>query len=329
MYTDYSMSNTTVYYIIVTYNNKDLVDECINSLHSQTYKTTRIVLVDNGSSDGTVEYVTKNYPDIHLIDAGENLGFAKANNIGIDYAKNDSACGYISLINSDATIDNKWTETLVTFADQQKHSACFQTPTLDYYDHSVLDSRGITVDRYGRPTQLGYREKYKRKTSHVVFGVNAAACLISVDFLKSQPFSDYFDEDMWMYIEDVDLAARSTMLGWKNWCVDGAFAYHMGSASSSKNPGFSIFYIYRNNLSMLVKNFPLGILLQTFVGAIVTDIMTLLKLVKHKDKVALKALIKGRSESIKSISIYIKKRKKITSARSISHRDLITLMDAK
>lgn len=322
-------ANKVVYFIVVTYNNKDLVDVCIESLDAQTYPNKHIVVVDNGSSDGTADYISQNYPHVHLIDAKENLGFAKANNIGIGYAKKDDSCGYVALINSDATIDKNWTETLVSFGDQKPKSACFQTPTLDYYDHSLLDSRGIKVDRLGRAVQLGYREKYQQRPNHVVFGVNAAACLIRIDFLTSQSFHDYFDEDMWMYLEDVDLAARSTMMGWKNWYVNGAFAYHMGSASSGKNPGFSVFFVYRNNLSMLVKNFPVIVLVNALIGIVITDLSTILRLARHKNVIALKAILKGRFVSIKTLPIYLKKRRSVLQNKKISLRELKLLMNAK
>lgn len=318
-----------VYFVVVTYNNKDLIDECLTSIKNQDYKNIEIVLVDNGSADGTYDYVTKNHPYVRAVNTGSNLGFATANNLGITQALEDENCGYVALLNSDATLDKNWTSVLISFAEQHEKGACFQTPTLDYYDHKILDSRGIKVDRQGRAIQLGHRETYQETENHVVFGVNAAACMLSARFLKSQGFGkQYFDEDMWMYLEDVDLAARSTITGWKNWYVNGAFAYHMGSASSGKNPGFSIFYSYRNNLSMLLKNMPFRILVGAIFGAIGTDIVTLFKLLRGRNKVAIKAILKGRYKSILVAPVFLKKRRIVRASSSISNRDLLTLMDA-
>lgn len=321
--------NLKVYFVIVTYNNKDLVDECLSSIYNQDFENIEVVLVDNGSTDDTFEYVQKNHPKVHAINSGSNLGFAAANNLGIIHALKDRQCSYVALLNSDATLEKNWTKVLVNFAEGHENGACYQTPTLDYFDHTILDSRGIKVDRQGRAIQLGHREKYHKIENHVVFGVNAAACMINVRFLKSQGFDkQYFDEDMWMYLEDVDLAARSTITGWKNWYVNGSFAYHMGSASSGKNPGFSIYYSYRNNLSMLIKNMPFTVLVVAIFGAIVTDAMTLYNLLRARNKVAIKAIIKGRLKSILVSPTYIKKRRIVRASSKISKANLRNLMDA-
>lgn len=319
------------YFIIVCYNNQTLIDGCIASIRNQTSKKYDIIFVDNGSSDKSVSHVKNKYPDITLIDNKKNLGFAIGNNIGIKSAMEHDDCRYVALLNTDATLDKNWLKTLVEFADQHPDGASFQTPTLDYYDHSILDSRGLTIDHKGRAVQLGYRSSYVPRKSHQVFGVNAAAALYSADFLKVQPYGeDYFDSDMWMYLEDVDIAARANIMGWKNWYVDGSFSYHMGSASSSKNPGFSVFMCYRNNSALIIKNLPFIFILKIIPGAIFTDFQTIIELLKHKNYRTIVSILKGRLWGVFRITTFVKKRRNLVSQNTtkIAKNSLWKLMQA-
>ncbi len=314
-----------VSFIVLGWNNKDLLPECFNSIQTQTYKNFQIIYVDNGSSDSSLEFVRSNYPSVIAVDATKNTGFAIGNNIGIAKAFEDADCRYVALVNTDATLAKDWLETLTAFAAQHEHCGSLQTPTFDYYDHAVLDSYGITVDHYGRAMQLGYRSTGPLPATQKVFGTNAAAALFTRDFLKSQPFGDdYFDSDLWMYLEDVDLAARATIMGWDNWYVDQSAAYHMGSASSSKNPGFSVYMIYRNNFPMIIKNFPVTIILKVLPGLLATDLKTIFNLFRGRNKRALIALLKGRIHGLKFIPLMVKKRKMLKHA--IGNKALWELM---
>jgi GT2 family glycosyltransferase len=313
--------------VVLGWNNVDIIDECLKSIQAQTYKNCSIIYVDNGSEDGSVEYVRKNYPKIIVVDTGKNNGFAIGNNIGMKKALENKDCKYVGLLNTDATIAKDWLETLIAFGLDHPKAGSMQTPTYDYYDHRILDSYGIVVDHYGRAMQVGYRSERKAPSTRIMFGTNAAASLFSRSFLESQPFGDdYLDSDLWMYLEDVDIAARATLTGWNNWFVNKSSAYHMGSASSNKRPGFSVFRIYRNNFPMIYKNFPLSILLRMIPGLILTDCRTIIELIRGRNKVALKAMLRGRVDGFALIPVMYKKRKIMLTHKTISNHDLWQLM---
>jgi GT2 family glycosyltransferase len=164
--------------------------------------------------------------------------------------------------------------------------------------------------------------------SRQVFGVNFAAAILTRSFLEAQPFSDFLDEDIWMYLDDIDFAARVNVMGWKSWLVPGAQAYHMGSASSSKNPGFSVFMSYRNNFYTLVKNFPLIIVLGVLPGALITDIRTLLQLVRHRNYSVAKAIVRARLVSLTHFGVFLTKKRTLAKYRKLSTRDLWKAMTA-
>jgi GT2 family glycosyltransferase len=299
-----------VSFIIVCWNNQDLLKECFESIYKQSYKHFDIIMVDNGSSDNSVAFTKEHFPLVRIIEAGENLRFAVGNNRGIELAFQNPDCQYVALVNTDARIDPDWLECLVGFATKHPKTASLQTPTVDYYDHSFLDSRGLVLDHQGRAMQLGYRDKKPELRTRKLFGVNAAAAVYSRDFLEAQPFgTDYFDSEMNMYLEDVDLAARAVIMGWDNWLVNKSCAYHMGSATSGKNPGFSVFMVYRNNAYLILKNMPLSIIVRILPGLVATDLQSIYRLFRGKNYIAIKSIVRGRSQSLLHFMPFLAKRK--------------------
>lgn len=317
-----------VAFIIVGWNNKDLLEDCIGSADQQNYKHVSVYYVDNGSKDDSVEYVKKNFPHVIIVEPGYNTGFAKGNNIGIKEALKDPEVGYIALLNSDARVSSEWTAKLVEFCSQKPRAALLQGTTFDYYDHRVIDSTHIYISHNGQGTQGNWRHYYQRELGpRKVFGPNAAACMITRAFIEAQPFGEeLFDETMFMYLEDVDLATRATIMGWDNYLVPGASAYHMGSASSGKNPGFSLYMTFRNNSALLYKNLPAKMLIKMIPDIIRGDIDTLRELRRTNRQAAAKKVLKGRIVGLFRLPLFILKRRKMSRARTIPSQYLWNLM---
>jgi GT2 family glycosyltransferase len=313
--------------VIVCWNNQDLLEECYASIYAQTYTNWEVILVDNGSKDGSVEYTKKHHPKVRLIETGANLGFAVANNIGIKDAFKDPECKYIMLLNTDARVREDWLEKIVAFAEDHPKGFSYQSPTLDYYNHDVLDSCGILIDQQALATQMGYRQTNVKLKTMQVFGVNAAACLYSRAFLDAQPFGDdYFDHDFFMYLEDVDIATRAVMMGWESWFVNESEAYHMGSASSGKNPGFSMYMTYKNNALVLTKNLPARIIIKVLPGLLRAELHRLRGFAREGKYSLIKVIIKGRFESIALIPEMLRKRKQLKKYWAISEAKLWAMM---
>ncbi len=316
-----------VCFVILCWNNQDLLQECLESIAAQTYKNHRTIVVDNGSSDGSVAYLKKNYPEVAIVETGQNLGFAKGNNIGIREALKDEAVKYLALVNTDARLDKDWLKRIVEFAAQKPKAASLQGTTLDYYDHNVIDSTHIYIAKNGQATQAGYRTDYNYELGpKKVFGVNAAAAVFSRDFIEAQPFKDFFDETMFMYLEDVDVAARATIMGWDSYLIPGALAYHMGSKSSGKNPNYSLFMTYRNNLGTTIKNLPLPLLIKIFPRSVRADWHMFLNLRKLGKKDASWKVYQGRAAGVLYLPIFLIKRWRLAYYRKIDPHYLWFLM---
>lgn len=313
--------------IVLSWNNADILPTCFDSLEKQSYKHIRTVLVDNNSSDSSVQMTHEKYPWVEIVESPKNGGFTQGNNLGIDLLMKDKDVAYIALVNSDATLDQNWVENVVAFAEKKPKGAMFQGTTFDYYDHSIMDSTHIYLSKNGQATQGNWRQLFLGDNGpQRVFGVNAAACIISRCFIEEQPFEQFFDETFFMYLEDVDVATRALMMGWDSYYVQGAYAYHMGSASSNKNPGFSLKMTYRNNLAMIFKNYSLRAFISILPRIIRSDYATIKHLFRLGNPKGAHALIKGRFEGVFRVPLYIASHRKMRSIATIDDAYLEKMM---
>jgi GT2 family glycosyltransferase len=280
--------------------------------------------LDNASSDNSVRVIQKNHPDISLTRATTNYGFAKGNNLLINECLKDKSVKYVALINSDLTLDPKWTENIVRFAESRSNVACLQGETLDYFNHSLIDSQHIFINEYFRSVQYGHGErKTSSDYSRKVFGVNAAAAMYTREFIESQLKERLFDEKFFMYLEDVDVALRSVVMGWDNYYVAGATAYHMGSVSAKKRSStFSLYMIFRNQPALLFKSLPLGVFLRHLPLVLRVERGIYKQLYKVEGEKAAREARRGRLVGLLRLPLYFADRAFIRRYTKISNSDL-------
>lgn len=322
------MTNPKVAFIIVCWNNEDLLEECLKSIEEQTYTNHLTIIVDNGSKDNSVSTARSLMPSAIIVEAGKNLGFAKGNNVGIKKAFEDNDVKFVALLNTDARLDKEWLTKIIEFAKHKPRGACYQGTTLDYYDHGIIDSTHIFISHNGQATQGSWRDVYQGEFGpKKVFGVNAAACVISRAFIEAQPFGqEVFDETMFMYLEDVDLATRAVVMKWDNYLVAGARAFHMGSASSGKNPGFSLYMTFKNNTGLIIKNLPWLTIIKLFIAIPRSDLETFRHLRRQGKNEASWRIVKGRVAGLYPTPIYLFKRYKLRHLRKVDNKYLWQLM---
>ena len=175
---------------------------------------------------------------------------------------------------------------------------------------ALIDSHHLYVTRALHATQFATGKPLDREyQTQRVFGVNAAAALYTRRFLEAQPFGDYLDETMGMYLEDVDLAARALIMGWESWFVAGTTASHIGSASSKKrSSGFSLRQTWRNQPVMLLSNFPLRLLARGLRGLIAHEINAIRHVRSIGQPELVHDILGGRRDGLKLIRYALKRR---------------------
>jgi GT2 family glycosyltransferase len=240
--------------VIPNWNGERFLELCLRSLQDQTFKDFETIVVDNGSSDGSLDFVAENYPEARTIALGENRGFAGAVNAGIEA----SATEFVALLNNDTEQDPGWLGTLVSAAEGHPESGLFASKLVDFYDREVLDGAGDAIRLSGLPYRLGHGERDRGQfdTPGHVFGACAAAALYREALFREVGL---FDEDFVSYCEDGDLSFRAQLAGYRCFYVPDAVVYHMGSASTGgKRSETATRLGTRNSLSLLVKDLPLS-----------------------------------------------------------------------
>jgi GT2 family glycosyltransferase len=248
--------NSLVSIIILNWNGKQYLETCLSSLLRQTYSDFEIIFVDNGSSDGSVEFVKSKYPGIIVIQHAKNLGFAMGVNSGILASHGK----YIATINNDAEADKDWIKRLVSIMESDALIGSCASKMLRYHERDLIDSAGIVIYQNGNAYDRGAQDKDlgQYDSQEEVFGACAGAALYRKEMLDE---TGLFDEGYFAYFEDVDLSFRMHLFGWKCIFVPNAIVYHMHSATSKQQSPFKIFYLERNKLWNMWKYFPVKLLI--------------------------------------------------------------------
>lgn len=248
------MKKTAV--IVLNWNGKDSIADCLSSLVAQSFKT-QIIVIDNGSVDGSLEFIKDNHPDIDLIVNRRNVGFAAGVNQGINRAiKLD--LDYVALFNNDAVADKNWLKHLVDTLDSNK-AVGIATCKFISLDRSFIDSTGDLYTIWGLPYPRGRKEPVSDiyDNSLDIFGASGGASLYRVSMLKE---IGLFDKDFFAYYEDVDVSFRAQLAGWKVKYVPLAIAYHQIGATSNKIKGFTTYQTIKNLPWVVVKDVPFGLM---------------------------------------------------------------------
>jgi GT2 family glycosyltransferase len=245
------MSEPSVAIIILNWNGKDDTLECLKSLESVIYSNYRTILVDNGSTDGSVQAIREAFPDVQLIETGKNLGFAAGNNVGIKVAL-DEGFDAILLLNNDTTIDPQFLTVLVIELCQSPDIGATNSAIYYYDEPQMIWSAGGTIDW---KTGISY-QRHINETDHrqleradVDYGVGASILMrreavLSVGML---------DPDFFLYYEETDWCCRARDAGFSTVLAPRSKIYHKVSRSMEGRSCTQLYYFTRNRLHFLKK----------------------------------------------------------------------------
>ena len=236
------MSAPKVSIIIVNYNGKELLQKCLDSLLNVRYDNFEIILVDNNSTDGTVEFITKNYPSLIIIKLDSNKGFAEPNNVAAKISKGK----YLLFLNNDTVVTPNFISEMVKVMETDKKIAVCQSLLLKP-DGSV-DSSGDFIDHLG----VVYNSKTKIDEIREVSSARGASMLVRSDIFEKL---DGFDQKFFITFEDVDLCWRSWILGYRVLIIPTSIVYHEGGITIKKIKSEIAFHGFKNQLAMKITNF--------------------------------------------------------------------------
>lgn len=244
--------------VIPNWNGAHLLRGCLDSLRRQTFRDFVTYVVDNGSKDESLAMMRDEYPEVVVVPLPVNVGFASGVNAGI----RASAGEYVILLNNDTEADADWLAELVAYMDSHPEYAYAASKLLDFRQRDIIDCVADGFSIYGIPFKVGARERdvgqYDRPFE--LFGACAAASLYRRSMLDD---IGLFDDDYFAYVEDVEIALRAQIAGYRGVAVTSAKVFHMGSASSGGQPSaFTVRLSARNVWWTIVKCMPPGLLVQ-------------------------------------------------------------------
>ncbi len=253
-----AMNDDFVSVVVPNWNGKPYLKDCLDSLLRQTHKA-NIIVVDNGSKDGSLELLKESYPEVEVIALDKNYGFAGGVNRGITRAL-EMKSEYVALFNNDAVADKDWLKQLVITANKHPEVGIV-TPKLLKSDKKHLDSTGDWYSVWGLPFPRGRNEvdngQYEK--AEYVMGASGGASLYRSTMLKE---IGLFDEAFFAYYEDVDLSLRAQLSGWKVYYQPTALAYHEVGGTSTKLSNFTRFHSVKNINYLFLKNMPLRLFIR-------------------------------------------------------------------
>ena len=238
--------------IIPNYNGVPYLETCLDALKGQTFQGFSVILVDNGSADGSVDLVRNKYSWVKLIDLPENYGFCRAVNEGIRVSETP----YVILLNNDTEVFPDFVEQLLKGIKERPAAFSCASKMIQAQDRTKVDDAGNFYSAFGWAFARGKgKDISKYGKPDRIFAACAGAAIYRMEYLNQ---TGLLDEEHFAYLEDLDLGYRARIAGYENWYLPEAKVYHVGSGTSgSRYNEFKIRYSSRNNVYLIHKNMPL------------------------------------------------------------------------
>ena len=263
--------------VIPNYNGKHFLKKCLDSISKQTYKNIETIVVDNASSDNSIEFLKDEYPNVITISMTTNTGFSGAVNKGIIESKGD----YVFLLNNDTEIDEKCVEYLVNTIKQNQNIFSVNSKMIQYNKRALLDDAGDEYNIFGWAFKRGFNQRVQTNIKpRRVFTCCAGATIYNKKILNKL---GYFDEAFFAYLEDVDIGFRANCFGYKNIFCPDAIVYHIISGTTgNKKTEFKTKLSARNNVYLIYKNLPLLLIILNLPFLIMGALIKALFFSKHR-----------------------------------------------
>lgn len=318
---------------LVTYNGIEYIENCLDSLFNQTFKNFEVKALDNGSTDGTADYLINNYPQIDLIRKKKNIGFAKGHN---ELLKNIFT-EYVLILNQDMILNDDYLEKCIGFMENNPNYSVVSGKLFRLVNNTktnIIDSLGMRIRKNWQVVNIGENLKENEiderlNKSRDVFGVTATSPIFRFKDLEKiiSGDKDYFDEDFFSCKEDVDLAIRMIWAGCKAYILTDALAYHYrGTKFISKNvrknrrqkSAFTNYYSYKNHLFFLVKNLSGNLLIKYFPYVFWYEFEKIVYFLFFEQKTLL-----GLKDFFRLLPKMLKKRKFIQQNKVVGSREIV------
>jgi GT2 family glycosyltransferase len=299
--------------IIVNYNGRRYLDQCVRSLLNEGPHDYEIILVDNASTDGSAEYVQRCFPQVRVIGNGSNSGFGHGNNLGARWAKGK----YLAFLNPDTAVEPGWLRALISALESDPQAGLATSKILMLADPSQINTCANDVHCTGLTLCRGLgkdRDAFAEKTE--VSAVSGAAFAIRREVFETL---GGFDERFFLYMEDTDLSWRARLAGYRCLYVPQSVIRHDYNLCFGPH---KTFYQERNRYLMLLKNLRWRTLLVLMPALLLAEMVTW-GFVLLKDRKRLKNKLRAYAWIVKHWRTVMESRRKVQETRQVADRDLV------
>jgi GT2 family glycosyltransferase len=306
--------------VIPHLNGKHHLDDCLGSLQRQIFQDFEVILVDNGSTDGSQETVRERFPEVRLLELGENRGFTGACNAGYAAAQGE----IIVLLNNDTEVDEKWLLAIVDAFERHPGSGIVASKMLLFDQRQILHTAGDFYRVDGVPGNRGVWQQdngqYDRE--EMVFSACGGAAAYRRELIDEIGF---LDDDFFFSCEDVDLSWRAHLAGWQVLYVPTAVVYHKLKASGGTGVTSS-FYDGRNFLYLIWKNYPTSLLRRNWKAIVRAQLQISGEALRSWRGAAARAKLRGQLYGLLGFFKMVPKRRAIQAKRRIDDESLTAML---
>jgi GT2 family glycosyltransferase len=317
--------------VIPNYNGLEHLIVCFDSLRKQSFALYKpdisIILVDNDSSDGSIEFTNKNYPEVEVVKLDKNFGFAKAVNIGIRKSLEDKKITHIILLNNDIECRENFLEEMLNgFIDESVGTVACKM--LNYFNRNVIDDTGDFIKLIGSPYPRGYAEKDTGQYDmpEFVFGACAGAAIYKRGVFDTVGF---FDEDFFAYYEDVDFDFRMQLAGFKCYYNPKAVCYHKRGATTVNTSSWQTMMCEKNIIALRIKNYPVFLYFRLTPLFVIGRLKRYYGFLKAKQYIVFKDAVKGYVIGLLQLPKSIAKRKKVQALKKVDNKYIYSIFTYK
>jgi GT2 family glycosyltransferase len=296
--------------IIPHWNAKHLLETCLTALRRQTFRDFETILVDNGSEDGSPDYVRTSFPEVKLLALPDNRGFTGGVLVGYEQASGE----LIVLLNNDTEADSRWLEEIRKASHAYPEAGSFASKMIYFDERSRIENCGFDMGIAGSVVDLGRDELCGPEWSQPrkVFGGCGGAVAYRRRMLEDVGF---LDADFVMIYEDTDLSFRAQLRGYECVYVPDAIVYHRYRVTIGKVPSRQVFYSQRNIEFVYLKNMPLALILRSLPQRLLYEVGAAIYFCKKRNG---SAFLRAKLDVLRCLPSIWRKRKEIQNRRTMT-----------
>ncbi|MBX3010356.1 MAG: glycosyltransferase family 2 protein [Caldilineaceae bacterium] len=301
--------------IIPNYNGVRFLGPLLDALRQQTFRDFEVILADDSSSDESVAFVEQRYPEVRLLVNRRNEGFARTCNLAVDAAHGR----LVVLLNNDTEPEPSWLAELAKTVCTNPHAAAIASKLLLFDEREKLHTTGDLMGYDGIPQNRGVWEvdDGQYDDDPLIFSASGGASAFRKDVWQQL---GGFDEDFWMYLEDVDFGFRAQLAGWGAVFAPTARVYHHLSATGGG--ALASYYVGRNTIWTLAKNMPTSLLLRNLPAILLAQLEILIDGLANIRGTAARARLRGQLDGLLGLPHQLRKRQLIQARRCVDDINL-------